>query len=145
MADAATSSAGGDPGEALAAVRLARAGEFSWQTADAGATPRHLLIRPEEEVEALVTEILAAEAIGLQINNFGDGRIFTQARKIRETQGFRGLLVAVGAFLPDQVQFLVRCGVNVFAPEDPAALDKQRFATQVARYSVFYQPAGGGL
>lgn len=53
--------------------------------------------------------------VALVFPKFADGRGFSKARLLRERLGFEGEVRAVGDFLPDQVFYLKRCGVNAFA------------------------------
>jgi uncharacterized protein (DUF934 family) len=78
--------------------------------------------------------------IVLAFPNFKDGRGYSQARQLRERYGFAGELRASGQILRDQFLFLVRAGFD--ALEVKKAADAEVFAATVARYSVFYQPAG---
>ena len=61
---------------------------------------------------------------------------------LRERYGFRGELRATGEVLRDQFLFLLRAGFDAFEVKKDA--DAAAFADAVARYSVFYQPAGDG-
>jgi uncharacterized protein (DUF934 family) len=78
--------------------------------------------------------------IVLAFPNFKDGRGYSQARQLRERYGFAGELRASGQILRDQFLFLVRAGFD--ALEVKKAADAEVFAATLARYSVFYQPAG---
>jgi uncharacterized protein (DUF934 family) len=78
--------------------------------------------------------------IVLAFPNFKDGRGYSQARQLRERYGFAGELRASGQILRDQFLFLVRAGFD--ALEVKKAADADVFAATLARYSVFYQPAG---
>src|SRR5215475_4160566 len=78
--------------------------------------------------------------VALVFPNFKDGRAYSQARQLREQHGFRGELRATGNILRDQFLFLFRAGFDSF--EVVKATDAAVFAQAVARYSVFYQPAG---
>jgi uncharacterized protein (DUF934 family) len=80
--------------------------------------------------------------IALNFPNFKDGRAYSQARLLRERHGFRGELRATGQVLRDQFLFLVRAGFDALEVVKPA--DAEAFAATLARYSVFYQPAGSG-
>ena len=80
--------------------------------------------------------------IGLVFPTFRDGRAYSQARQLRERYGFRGELRATGDVLRDQFLFLLRAGFDAFEVKKDA--DARAFAEAVARYSVFYQPAGDG-
>ena len=76
----------------------------------------------------------------LAFPNFKDGRGYSQARQLRERYGFAGELRAAGQILRDQFLFLVRAGFD--ALEVKKSADAEVFAAALARYSVFYQPAG---
>jgi uncharacterized protein (DUF934 family) len=78
----------------------------------------------------------------LTFPNFKDGRAYSQARLLRERHGFRGELRATGQVLRDQFIFLVRAGFD--ALDVKKAADAEAFAAALARYTVFYQPAGEG-
>jgi uncharacterized protein (DUF934 family) len=80
--------------------------------------------------------------VALVFPTFKDGRAYSQARQLRERHGFRGELRATGDVLRDQFLFLVRAGFDAFEVKKDA--DAAAFAAAIARYSVFYQPAGDG-
>jgi uncharacterized protein (DUF934 family) len=80
--------------------------------------------------------------VALVFPNFKDGRAYSQARLLRERYGFRGELRATGQVLRDQFVFLVRAGFD--ALDVRKAADADAFAAALARYTVFYQPAGEG-
>jgi uncharacterized protein (DUF934 family) len=79
-------------------------------------------------------------AIVLAFPNFKDGRGYSQARQLRERYRFAGEMRAAGQILRDQFLFLVRAGFDALEVKKPA--DAEAFAATLARYSVFYQPAG---
>jgi uncharacterized protein (DUF934 family) len=78
--------------------------------------------------------------IVLAFPNFKDGRGYSQARQLRERCRFVGELRAGGQILRDQFLFLVRAGFDSLEVKKLA--DAEVFAATLARYSVFYQPAG---
>ncbi len=86
----------------------------------------------------LLSTLLAAERIVIEIDNFADGRVFGLARLLRDRLGFGGDLEVSGDFLPDQISFLQRCGVNAFSGED-LVRDALNY------YSGFYQPPRAGI
>jgi uncharacterized protein (DUF934 family) len=53
---------------------------------------------------------LADAALAIRFDKFSDGRGFTAARHVREVLGFAGPLVAQGHIIPDQADYLRRCG-----------------------------------
>jgi uncharacterized protein (DUF934 family) len=78
--------------------------------------------------------------VALEFPSFKDGRAYSQARLLREQYGFHGEMRATGNVLRDQFLFLLRAGFDAFEVVKEA--DAAVFAEAVARYSVFYQPAG---
>ena len=82
--------------------------------------------------------LLDADKIVIDIETFTDGRVFGLARLLRDQLGFSGDLEVSGDFLPDQISFLERCGVNSFSGEE---IVKDAFNY----YSGFYQPPRQGI
>jgi uncharacterized protein (DUF934 family) len=82
--------------------------------------------------------LLEADRIVIDIETFTDGRVFGLARLLRDDLGFAGDLEVSGDFLPDQISFLERCGVNAFSGEE-LVRDAFNF------YSGFYQPPRAGI
>ena len=80
--------------------------------------------------------------IALVFPKFRDGRAYSQARLLREHDGFGGTLRATGDVLRDQFHFLVRAGFDSF--EVKKAADARVFAEVVGRYSIYYQPGADG-
>ena len=82
--------------------------------------------------------LLTVEKIVIEIDTFTDGRVFGLARLLRDQVGFGGELEVSGDFLPDQISFLQRCGVNSFSGEE---IVRDAFNY----YSGFYQPPRQGI
>ena len=82
--------------------------------------------------------LLDADRVVIEIETFTDGRVFGLARLLRDELGFDGDLEVSGDFLPDQISFLRRCGVNAFSGED---IVRDAFNY----YSGFYQPPRAGI
>ena len=66
---------------------------------------------------ASLSDITAADitriggaALAIRFDRFSDGRGFTAARHIREVLAYTGTLVAQGHVIPDQADYLRRCG-----------------------------------
>ena len=53
---------------------------------------------------------LAGAALAIRFDRFSDGRGFTVARHLREAMIYNGPLVAQGHVIPDQADYLRRCG-----------------------------------
>jgi len=73
---------------------------------------------------------------------FRDGRAYSQARILRENQGFRGELRATGQVLRDQFLFMLRAGFDSFEVTKEA--DAAAFVESAKSFDVFYQPTGDG-
>ena len=78
-----------------------------------------LIARAIEEVVAVdVISLDAADgsplheaaAITLAFPKFTDGRGFTAGRRVRDEYGFSGAIIATGDVIPDQADYLRRCG-----------------------------------
>jgi len=120
-----------------AARFLADAGEILCRDAPVGvAWPNN------RKVAELAPHLDRLALVALVFPNFKDGRAYSQARLLRERYGYRGELRATGQILRDQFLFLVRAGFD--ALDVAKAGDADAFAAAVARYTVFYQPAGEG-
>ncbi|MEE8659005.1 Oxidoreductase [Acetobacteraceae bacterium EV16G] len=61
------------------------------------------------------------QSVILVFPSFRDGRAFTQARALREKLKFAGEILAEGHPLPDQIDFMRRCGFDAVLLEDDAA------------------------
>ncbi len=73
----------------------------------------------------------------VEFPKFRDGRGFTIARTLRERYGYTGELRAVGHILPDQYEFLVRCGFTSVVAAD--GTDLAVWAAALGRFHVAYQ------
>ena len=85
-----------------------------------------------------LSSLLTVDKIVIDIDSFTDGRVFGLARLLRDSLGFSGDLEVSGDFLPDQISFLERCGVNSFSGEE---ILRDAFN----HYSGFYQPPRQGI
>ncbi|NHO31652.1 DUF934 domain-containing protein [Acetobacter fallax] len=70
---------------------------------------------------------------------FRDGRAFSQARALREHLHFTGEIRASGHVLPDQYEFLVRCGVTTV--EVPENADVSAWERALHQFRVAMQPS----
>ncbi|GBQ63082.1 hypothetical protein AA103196_0482 [Ameyamaea chiangmaiensis NBRC 103196] len=98
-----------------------------------------VLLPPEAEPSALRAALPGLSLIAVTFPIFRDGRAFTQARTLREHLGFTGEIRATGKPLPDQYEFLRRCGVTTV--EVPEGTDPAPWAREHARFDVAYQPS----
>ncbi|GAB5414357.1 MAG: hypothetical protein Cons2KO_19600 [Congregibacter sp.] len=92
-----------------------------------------LRIPGSAELGDVYEQLLTINTIVMDFETFMDGRGFSHARRLREL-GYTGLIMAAGDVLPDQWQFLERCG---FSGLEDTELQKQ--AASLARFSDGYQ------
>ncbi|GMG88141.1 DUF934 domain-containing protein [Biformimicrobium ophioploci] len=100
----------------------------------------------EENIQ-LKNRLLECPVIAIQFNAFTDGRGFSVARMLREQYGYAGQLLATGAFIRDQLSYLVRCGFDAFAPtaeQPPTAELLAEWCGSMQDFTVFYQDAADG-
>ena len=101
--------------------------------------PVGVLLKSCEGPAVLAPDLDHIALIAIEFPGFRDGRGFSYAHRLRRQYGFTGELRAVGHILPDQAQFLIRCGFDSIEVKDNAKLsDWQRGLTEI---TVWYQPA----
>ncbi len=86
-------------------------------------SPIGVHLKSDEDVESIAPHLGDIDKVAFQVDNFMDGRTFSQARILREQLGYQGDIRVVGEFIPDQLFFLKRCGFNEFAFTGNADLD----------------------
>lgn len=83
-------------------------------------------IGPADAVSDIGDDLTGIALIELDFPAFADGRMFSHAWLLRGRYHYQGEIRATGQFMPDQVFYLSRVGVNAFnleKPDDlPAAL-----------------------
>jgi phosphoadenylyl-sulfate reductase (thioredoxin) len=94
---------------------------------------------------AEIAELLPrVDLVAVRFASLKDGRPFSLGRLLRMRHGFRGELRAVGPFIPDQGQFLVRSGYTTFFVPD--GFDTEAFFGALQWFPLAYQPStDGGL
>jgi len=68
-------------------------------------------------VDELADDLEKLQLIELDFPDFADGRLFSQAWLLRGRYHFQGEIRAIGHYIPDQVFYLARVGVNAFSPK----------------------------
>lgn len=76
-----------------------------------------LRITPNDSIDEMAANLKGIDLIELDFPDFADGRLFSHAWYLRSRFGYQGEIRATGHFMPDQVFYLSRVGVNAFAPE----------------------------
>jgi uncharacterized protein (DUF934 family) len=100
-----------------------------------------LRLSTEDSLDEIADDLKHFQLIALEFPTFTDGRTFSFARLLRERCHFQGELRAIGDFLPDQVFFLSRVGINAFEFDETADLNDALAA--LATFTVAYQAAAG--
>ncbi|ATU72539.1 hypothetical protein SXCC_04619 [Gluconacetobacter sp. SXCC-1] len=122
--------------EGAVIVPLERLEEGLARTGDA---PLGVAIAPDVDVAVLRTALPRLELVAVTFPIFRDGRAFTQARALREHLGFKGEIRATGKPLPDQYEFLLRCGVTTVQTERAEDISVWRQAHEII--TIAYQPS----
>ncbi|MBE1723981.1 DUF934 domain-containing protein [Bombella apis] len=94
-------------------------------------------LAPDVEVEELRSHLGSLTLIVLEFPVFRDGRAFTQARSLREYEGYEGEIRASGHLLPDQAIHFRRCGFDSVVLPDGANV--KDWEDQLGRYQFYYQ------
>ena len=79
---------------------------------------------------SLADAVASAGVIALSFPVYRNGRAFSQAAVLRKLMGYRGLLVARGAVLVDQVRLMREAGFDRFEVDDSRA---EAIAAMLAR------------
>ena len=70
-----------------------------------------------DSVDELADDLGTLKLIELDFPDFADGRLFSQAWLLRGRYHYQGEIRAIGHYIPDQVFYLARVGVNAFSPK----------------------------
>ena len=92
-----------------------------------------------DNISLLADDLGHIDLIELNFPAFADGRLFSQAWLLRARYNYRGEIRAVGNFLPDQVFYLSRVGVNAFNPSKTQ--DTAATLSALDSFTVKYQPS----
>lgn len=98
-----------------------------------------VVLKADERVDALKEALPRLDLVSLSFSIFRDGRAFTQARSLREHLRFTGAVRVTGHFLPDQYEFLLRCGVTQFVIPEQSDLAVWQKAHELV--TLAYQPS----
>jgi uncharacterized protein (DUF934 family) len=85
------------------------------QAAFAGRTDIGVWLQADEAVEDLAPFVATLAVIALDLPQFGDGRAYSSAALLRQRYGFKGEIRAVGDVRRDQLEQMLRCGINAYA------------------------------
>jgi uncharacterized protein (DUF934 family) len=71
---------------------------------------------PADSIDDIAPDLNDIQLIELDFPDFADGRLFSQAWLLRGRYDYQGEIRATGHYMPDQVFYLSRVGVNAFNP-----------------------------
>ncbi|MDD5463151.1 MAG: DUF934 domain-containing protein [Methylococcales bacterium] len=74
-------------------------------------------INSDDSIEEIAEDLERIQLIELDFPAFADGRLFSYAWLLRSRYNYQGEIRATGRYMPDQVYYLSRVGVNAFYPE----------------------------
>jgi uncharacterized protein (DUF934 family) len=96
-------------------------------------------ILPSDSLEGIADYLPKLALIELHFPELADGRLFSHAWLLRNRYHYTGEIRATGHYLPDQVFYLSRVGVNSFFPEKSGDLSVT--LASLNDFSVKYQPS----
>lgn len=96
-----------------------------------------LRLEPTDDPAAFADRLPRAARVEVHFPKFGDGRGFSIARLLRERQGYRGELRAVGHVVRDHLYYLESCGFDAFELKDGE--DVEEALSGFADFSEAYQ------
>jgi uncharacterized protein (DUF934 family) len=99
-------------GPIILPLALYRVQKFEW---DAAGRDIGVWLNDEQMAEDVTDSLNRLPLIALRFPKFADGRGFSKARLLRERYGYQGEIRAIGDFLPDQVFYMGRCGIDAYA------------------------------
>jgi len=80
-------------------------------------------LSPSDTIEEIANDLNTLSSVILDFPAFTDGRSFSQARILRGQYNFDGEIRAIGKYMPDQIFYLSRVGVNAFQLENTSQLN----------------------
>jgi uncharacterized protein (DUF934 family) len=84
--------------------------------------PIALQIDPGHGWSDMVADLPRFPVIVVTIPKYADGRAFSIARLLRERDGYKGEIRAMGNYIIDQVPFMARVGIDAYLTSDPALI-----------------------
>ena len=104
--------------------------------------PLGVRLKSEESPSALGEDAARLSLVVLEFPKFRDGRAFSWARMLRTRLKFGGEIRAAGDFLPDQLAFMHRVGIDAF--EVPEKITPEVFRRALEEMRFVYQPSADG-
>ena len=101
------------------------------------ATSAH--VGPDDDVRDLAARLDRLATVTIEFPVFGDGRGYSQARRLRRELGFGGEIRAVGDVRLDQIAEMARVGIDAF--ELAGTPDEAGLRRALAPWRSRYQPS----
>ena len=98
-----------------------------------------LRLKADDTVADFADDLAHIKLVELNFADFADGRSFSQAWLLRGRYDYKGEIRAIGRYLPEQVFYLSRVGVNAYASEKSTDLDA--VLNNLNDFTVKYQPS----
>jgi uncharacterized protein (DUF934 family) len=92
-----------------------------------------------ERPEAIAGDLERFALVAVNFPKFTDGRGYSIARLLRERYAYRGEIRAIGDVLQDQLYFMKRCGIDVYALREDKDIEKALAGLRA--FSESYQAA----
>jgi len=92
-----------------------------------------------DDVNLLADYLDKIHLVVLKVDNFMDGRCFSQSRILRDHMDFKGDIRVAGNTIQDQVYYLARCGVSSFSVADDINIESLQ--KSLNDFSESYQAA----
>jgi uncharacterized protein (DUF934 family) len=80
--------------------------------------PVGLVFEPDAEWSDIAADLPRFPLIAISFPQYADGRGFSIARLLRDRDGYKGELRAVGGYFADQMPLMRRVGIDTFAISD---------------------------
>ncbi len=96
-----------------------------------------VIIAPDSEFAALRAHLAAIPFVAIHFPQFTDGRGYSHARRLRAHWDYRGIILAFGDVLRDQLVPMSRVGIDAFYMREDQDLEASLAA--FGFYETFYQ------
>lgn len=97
-----------------------------------------ILLTPDQTIDLTQSDLRRIPLVLLTFPKFGDGRAYSQARRLREA-GYTGELRATGDVLLDQLPLMLRAGIDAFEITSAATV-RALEAGKLPAVTHVYQP-----
>ncbi|MBJ39439.1 MAG: oxidoreductase [Gammaproteobacteria bacterium] len=94
-------------------------------------------VAADDDIDRLQAHVGSLELIALHFPAFTDGRALSHATTLRMRTGYTGELRAIGDVRRDQIEQMLRCGINAF--ELPEGADVDAALDGLKEFSHSYQ------